>query len=95
MDERITVGLGDRAYPIWIGTDILENLADVLREVDFPRKVAVVTNGCVAGLYGERILHRLRGRGFSAQEILLPDGEEYKNVQTLMSIYDALTDPAV
>ncbi|BCR04685.1 3-dehydroquinate synthase [Desulfuromonas versatilis] len=90
MVEKITVGLGENSYPIWIGAGILERLGEALQSVKFPRKVAVVTNPTVAGHYGERVLESLAGSGFIARTVVLPDGEEHKNAQTLMSIYDEL-----
>ena len=92
MIEKITVGLGDRAYPVWIGAGILDCLGDALREIGFPRKIAVVTNPVIQEMYGERVLLSLRAGGFVAQMILVPEGEEFKNAATLNSIYDALIE---
>jgi len=90
MLERLTVGLGERSYPIWVGDGILERLGEALHAVDFPRKVAVVTNPTVFGLYGERVLTALSSNGFTASLVTTPDGEEHKNLHTLNLIYDAL-----
>jgi 3-dehydroquinate synthase len=90
MLERITVGLGDRSYPIWIGHGILERLGEALREADFPCKVAVVSNPIVNDLFGERVRRVLLQAGYSVTTILVPDGEEHKNLQTLQQIYDGL-----
>lgn len=90
MLERITVGLGDRAYPIWIGHGILERLGEALREASFPCKVAVVSNPVVNDLFGETVRSVLLHSGFFVATILVPDGEEHKNLQTLQQIYDGL-----
>lgn len=90
MFERLTVGLGDRSYPIWIGDGILERLGEALHAVDFPRQVAVVTNPTVFGLFGERVLKVLADSGFTVSLISIADGEEHKNLRTLEQIYDAL-----
>ena len=50
MIEKILVGLGERSYPIWIGTKIFPELGSALHEVDFPVKVAIVTNPTVGDL---------------------------------------------
>ncbi len=88
--ESLTVGLGERSYPIWIGDGILERLAEALDAVAFPRRVAVVTNPTVFGHYGERVLRLLEGGGYRPTVIDLPDGEQYKTLQSLEKIYDAL-----
>ena len=90
MMEHLHVGLGERAYPIWIGNGILQHLDEALREVDFPKRVALVTNPVINDLFGESVLHVLQKAGFSVSVILLPEGEENKNLQTLQTIYDAL-----
>jgi 3-dehydroquinate synthase len=90
MLERLTVGLGERSYPIWVGDGILDLLGEALRAVDFPRQVAVITNPTVQGLYGERVLAALAREDFNASLVTIPDGEEYKNLRTLEQIYDAL-----
>lgn len=90
MLEQLTVGLGERSYPIWVGDGILENLGEALHAVGFPRKVAVVTNPTVHGLYGERVLELLEREGFTVFPVTVPDGEEFKNLRTLELIYDAL-----
>ena len=90
MLERLTVGLGERTYPIWVGDGILDRLGEALRAADFPRQVAVITNPTVHGLYGERVLTALARENFNASLVTIPDGEEYKNLRTLEQIYDAL-----
>jgi 3-dehydroquinate synthase len=90
MLERLTVGLGERSYPIWVGDGILERLGEALHAVDFPRQVAVITNPTVHGLHGERVLNALARDGYAASVVMIPDGEEYKSLRTLEQIYDAL-----
>ncbi|WP_442900222.1 3-dehydroquinate synthase [Geoalkalibacter sp.] len=86
----LNVGLGERSYPIHIGSGILPLLGESLAAVCFPRRVAVVTNPTVGPLYAERVLGILRQAGFSPAEILIPDGEEYKTLDTLNAVFDAL-----
>ncbi len=90
MTEIITVPLGDRSYPIHIGTDILKTLGDKLKEIGFPQRVAIVSNPTVSQYYGSIVSNTLSTAGFDLLEITLPDGEEFKNLQTLEQIYDEL-----
>jgi 3-dehydroquinate synthase len=90
MLERLYVGLGERSYPIWIGEGILEQLGSALDEVKFPRKVALVTNPTVAAYYRETVTATLADSGYQTSVIEIPDGEEFKTLQTLETIYDAL-----
>lgn len=90
--NQIVVGLGERSYPIWIGERILANVGLALDEVDFPLKVAVVTNPTVGDLYCEQLVDTLVASGRQVSVIRVPDGEEYKNLETLENIYDVLIE---
>jgi 3-dehydroquinate synthase len=89
--ESLNVALAERAYPIRIGRGILgqcELLLPYLRQ----RKVAVVTNTTVAPLYLAAVATPLRAAGVDVIEIILPDGEQYKDWQTLNTIFDTLLE---
>jgi 3-dehydroquinate synthase len=88
--DKIDVLLGDRTYPIFIGKDFFESLPDHLNRIKFPKRLALVTNTMVEGLYAKTILQILQAKNFSVLEIVLPDGEEHKNLKVLESIYDEL-----
>ncbi|OHB26843.1 MAG: 3-dehydroquinate synthase [Desulfuromonadaceae bacterium GWC2_58_13] len=88
--EQLNVGLGDRSYPIWIGNGIMTRLGEALVEVKFPRRVAIVTNSTVSGFYREPVLDALSLSGFQASVIEIPEGEQFKTLQTLELIYDSL-----
>ena len=87
--RTVTVGLGARAYPIHIGEGLLAR-ADLILPHLPQRKVSVVTNTTVAALYLDSFSATLRGAGVEIVPVVLPDGEEYKNWQTLNAIFDAL-----
>lgn len=87
--QTLTVGLGERSYPIHIGTGLLGQ-AELLCE-HIPRKrVAIVSNTTVAPLYLDKLRRTLQDMAVSSVNIILPDGEQYKNSDTLNLIYDAL-----
>lgn len=89
MMQTLQVALGDRAYPIHIGSGLIQN-ADLILPHLKRKQVAVVTNTTVAPLYLEKLAKPLRDAGVSVIKIILPDGEAYKNSETLNLIYDAL-----
>lgn len=90
MMKTLNVGLGERSYPIHIGSGILPLLGQSLKAVSFPRRVAVLTNPTVGHLYAAQVLEGLRAADFAATDILIPDGEEYKTLETLQGVFDAL-----
>jgi 3-dehydroquinate synthase len=87
--QTLTVELGDRSYPIHIGQNLLSRTDLILPHLK-RKQVAVVTNTTVAPLYLEQLAEPLRAQGVSVLPIVLPDGEQYKNSDTLNTIYDAL-----
>ena len=86
--ETLQVALGDRSYPIHIGTGLLDQIG-MLRPL-LSKQVAIVTNDVVAPIYLERLLARLQAEGVQAVSIVLPDGEAHKDWQTLNQVFDAL-----
>ncbi|MBP6019430.1 MAG: 3-dehydroquinate synthase [Burkholderiaceae bacterium] len=76
------------AYPIHIGPGRLDHLADSIP--DDATAIALVTNDTVGALYGDRAQQALEASGRRVIRITLPDGESYKNWETLNLIFDAL-----
>ena len=85
--RRLEVDLGERSYPIIIGPGIIST-AESYKNSIRSRQVMVVTNETVAPLYLDNVLQALRG--FHVEQVILPDGEQYKTLEILNSIYDAL-----
>jgi 3-dehydroquinate synthase len=85
--QTLTVELGDRSYPIYIGTGLISDKA-LLKSAIRGNKVAIVTNETVGPLYLEKLKDTLSG--FDLLEIVLPDGEQYKTLEYLNKIFDAL-----
>jgi 3-dehydroquinate synthase len=89
---QVTVGLGARSYPIWIGHGQLAQLHAALDAVGFPRRVGIVTNPTVGSLYGDAVTAALRAGGRQVSVIQVPDGEQYKTLATLEQLYDTLIE---
>lgn len=87
--QTLTVDLGERSYPIHIGPGLLERADLVLDHLVQPR-AAIVTNTTVGPLYLDRLKGVLEAAGVAVIPIVLPDGEAYKNWETLNFIFDAL-----
>jgi len=85
--SSITVGLGERSYNILFGNDILVGIGGICRALNLGNSVAVVTNPTICALYGEQVRNSLAEAGFAAHPIEIPDGEEFKNIETLKGIY--------
>ncbi|NCF13664.1 MAG: 3-dehydroquinate synthase [Gammaproteobacteria bacterium] len=89
MSSTIHVDLGDRSYPIVIGSGLLDGGFD-LAEFVHGSDCMVVSNETVAPLYYEKLLPNLSGCDVAS--VNLPDGEAYKTVSTMQTIIDGLVE---
>ncbi|MDD2408999.1 MAG: 3-dehydroquinate synthase [Tepidiphilus sp.] len=89
--RELAVDLGERSYPIFIGSGVLTAHELLLPNLEQPRAV-LVTNETVAPLYLERVTTMLERHAVRVDSVVLPDGEQYKNWQTLEKVYDTLVD---
>lgn len=85
--QTLDVDLGERSYPILIGEQLIER-GELLSPHIRGKQVAIVTNDTVAPLYLERLMQSLAG--YAVTPVVLPDGEAYKNWETLQTIFDGL-----
>jgi 3-dehydroquinate synthase len=91
MSAMITVNveLGERAYPIHIGADLIGR-TELFAPHIAGLSVAIVTNSTVDPLYGEALRAALAPLGKKVTTVVLPDGEAHKNWETLNQIFDSL-----
>lgn len=87
--QTLNVDLANRSYPIHIGRHLLTDANLILPHLK-RKHVAIVTNTTVAPLYLDQLTRTLQAAGVSVIPIILPDGEAYKNTETLNKIYDVL-----
>ena len=87
--ESLKVDLGERSYPIHIGAGLLERV-DLLETHLRGNQVCIVTNETVAPLYLARLESVLGTR--RVVTVVLPDGEQYKTLETVSVIYDRLLE---
>lgn len=90
--DSITVGLGERSYPIFFGEKILADIGSIFNECSIPGSLVIVTNPTVGAYYLDVVTTALRSSGRSVHVITIPDGEPYKSAITLEQIYDSLID---
>ena len=79
--------LGDRSYPIYIGSGLIDQ-SDLLKKHIAGQRVAIVTNETVAPLYLAKV--RVHLDTLQPLDVILPDGEQYKSLEVLNRVFDAL-----
>lgn len=88
VSDVVSVDLGDRTYPIYIGEGMME-VGDELRKHVTSKKAMIVTNTKVGPLYSAKVRSALEQKGIEVFEVILPDGEEHKNMDELSKVLDA------
>ncbi len=85
--KTLTVNLGDRSYPIYIGVELLQDPALIQKHIQ-TKSVCIVTNTTVSKLYLSKLKKSLKG--YRVIEVILEDGEQFKNADSLNQIYTVL-----
>ena len=85
--KKLRVDLGERSYPILIGEGLLQT-PNLFSPYIHGGQVLVVTNETIAPLYLKSIIGNLSA--YQVDSVILPDGERYKNLETLNLIFDQL-----
>jgi 3-dehydroquinate synthase len=85
----VNVNLGERSYPIHIGADSISR-TDLFAPHIAGASVTIVTNETVEPLYGDSLRAALAPLGKQVSTVVLPDGEAFKQWETLNRIFDAL-----
>jgi 3-dehydroquinate synthase len=78
------------SYEIVLGREITAALVGKILRLRGSRQCAVLTNETVARWYLQPLVAELRSRGFDTLELVVPDGEAYKTLDTANSLYPRL-----
>jgi len=89
MMKTLTVNLGDRSYPIYIGVELLQDSALIQKHIQ-TKSVCIVSNTMVSKLYLTQLKKSLND--YRVIEVILEDGEQFKNADSLNQIYTDLLD---
>ena len=89
IQHTVHIDLADRSYPIHIGAGLLAQSA-LYQPLPKAQSALIVSNTTVAPLYAASLQQVLQEKYAQVFTVVLPDGEAYKNWQTLNLIFDAL-----
>ena len=88
--RELKVDLGERSYPIFIGSKLLGNVP-LYAPYFTGEQLLVVTNETLWQPYGEALVASLT-QSYKVDSVVLPDGEQHKNLQVLNRIFDTLLE---
>jgi len=84
----LQVNLGERSYPIYIGHQLFVDAA-IFKQAIAGKQVLIICNTTVAPLYLKK-LQELLSTVWEVDVLVLPDGEQYKQLDVVSKIYDQL-----
>lgn len=87
--HTLNVELGDRSYPILIGADLMRD-ADLIRAHIPGKQILIVSNETIAPLHVQPLFDALSDR--QVELVTLPDGERFKNLDTLNTVFTRLLE---
>jgi 3-dehydroquinate synthase len=85
--NTLEIALGNRSYPIYIGSGLLDQAELYARHIK-GKQILVVTNETIAPLYLGKVLAQLKP--YQTAQVILPDGEQHKSLDVLNKIFDTL-----
>lgn len=93
IKETISVPASEKhTYDVFIGPDMLAKTGQLLSDTLNAQRATLVSNDTVWALLGDRVAVALEDAGLEFDLIVVPDGEESKNLETAGVLFDALTD---
>ncbi|MEX1276449.1 MAG: 3-dehydroquinate synthase [Bacteroidota bacterium] len=95
IHHQIDVALGERSYPIYVGSGMTASLAPTCRQHGIPDRVVVLTDRNVAPLYLAPLLKNLRHFKFDVTSFILPPGERQKSLQRANTVFTWMLEAGV
>lgn len=92
MEQTIQVGLGERSYPITIGSGVIAQIGAALKDRAVAKRFAVISDDNVAALYGQQMQHSLQQAGVACELIVFQHGEASKNLSTIGRLASELAE---
>ncbi|WP_337998041.1 3-dehydroquinate synthase [Oleispirillum naphthae] len=93
--ETVSVDLGARSYPIFIGPGLIARAGEAMRPLLPQPRVHIVADATVAAHYLAPLAASLSAAGIAHAATLIPPGEESKSLTTLEALLGELLDARV
>ncbi|WP_261642496.1 3-dehydroquinate synthase [Erwinia mallotivora] len=89
--EKVTVTLGERSYPITIAAGLFNDPASFW-PLKAGERAMLVTNQTLAPVYLDALRQQLESAGVRVDQVVLPDGEQYKTLAVMDQVFTALLE---
>ena len=97
IDEDIAceVKTATQSYPVFVGYGLLDKLGEKIKQTGLSGVVTIISDETVFSLYGSKVEGILKNAGFTVNSFIVPPGEETKNIDSAIKIYDFLVEHRV
>lgn len=79
--KRVDVALDQKAYPIFIGNNFLNQIGTLIQPYVRSEKIFIVSDDLVSTLYFPCVAESLEEAGFDVYDVIIPQGESSKSLQ--------------
>jgi 3-dehydroquinate synthase len=93
--REIMVELGDRSYPVVVGSGVLAQVGERVATLALGGRCALLTSERVGAFYRAPVVNALRTAGVDPTVVEIPDGEEHKSLAWLALVYDRLLEAGI
>jgi 3-dehydroquinate synthase len=90
--KKIDVRLGQNSFSVHIGSGILNQTVQRLKELGYSDKAVIITNPVIKKLHGIRLRRDLVDAGYKTAILEVPDGEEHKSLESAGKLYQQLAE---
>jgi 3-dehydroquinate synthase len=89
-DIACLVETATQSYPVFVGYGLLDKLGEKMRQAALSGTATIISDKNVFSLYGSKVVGILKDAGFVVNSFVVPPGEETKNMDYAIKIYDFL-----
>jgi 3-dehydroquinate synthase len=91
-DIAYVVETATQSYPVFVGYGLLDKLGEKMKQAALSGIATIISDENVFSLYGSKVEGVLKGAGFAVNSFVVPPGEETKNMDYAIKIYDFLVE---
>ncbi|MCI0708229.1 MAG: 3-dehydroquinate synthase [Ignavibacteriae bacterium] len=95
VHREIQVPLGERSYPIYIGSEMHSSFAPTCQRHNVPQDVLIITDKLVGKHYLRPLEKNLKHYQFRVTTIVIPPGEREKNLRRADKIFTAMLEKGI
>lgn len=92
---RLNVRYPGGEYPVFIGPGLRHQVGALLAEGPYTRAAFIISDENVAPLYADDVVASLEQEGFASHRVVMPAGEQHKNLDTVRALYTALIEKGI